>query len=165
MQRFFGIYQGKVIDNDDPERLGRCKVSVPAINGAIDDPEILPWSHYITAGTTGPNRGSFILPELGDVVWVMYQNGLKDNPVYLGSSYAREEPPISEDDYFTTKVVYSDNDGVQIKRTKDELILLYNDSKIKLKQDGDISIHASKDILIEAEGNIKLLAERIDLNE
>ena len=73
MARFGGIYRGVVVDNTDPARKLRLKVRVPEVLGTAD-----PWAVPCTPG------GSTALPSVGDIVWVMFEKGDPDYPVWLG---------------------------------------------------------------------------------
>lgn len=99
-KRFFGLYRGIVIDNEDPELRGRVRIQVPAIGHrtAGDVPlglYSLPCSDGLSVGASGKVHGTFITPEVGDQVWVMFEKGLPTNPVYLGG-WIHENPPENE---------------------------------------------------------------------
>jgi hypothetical protein len=72
-KRFYGIYQGLVVDNQDPEGRGRVTVQVPQVTGqAVTD-----WVDVC-------NTGGVISPNPGDAVWVMYIAGDPNFPVWMG---------------------------------------------------------------------------------
>ena len=47
----------------------------------------LPWAFPITATGTGHDHGSVMVPDIGDYVFVIYENGDKNSPLYLGGCY------------------------------------------------------------------------------
>lgn len=85
--KFFGIYRGIVEYNADPLISGRIKVRVPNVDGPLDDVQIsdLNWAWPINIFGGGYHFGSVIVPIVGASVWVMYEEGNRNNPVYLGT--------------------------------------------------------------------------------
>lgn len=158
MKDYLSIYQGIVVDNNDPLKIGRCKIKVPSIHGNISqaDYTLLPWAYYVTPNSTGSKRSTFILPKNGDTVWVQFINGDKGSPVFFGSSYAKSEPPVSDDEYFNTDVVYSSGDGAKLKKNDKEFRMEYNDSYISISSSGNIDIKAT--------GIITINGTKINLN-
>lgn len=78
--RFYGIYRATVVGNVDTERKGRLSLVIPQINGfsAIDSvPGIFP------ANVAAPVSATLI-PALGKNVWVMFENGETEYPVWIG---------------------------------------------------------------------------------
>ena len=71
---FCGIYQGLVMDNADPQSLMRLLVQVPAV---LDTQNI--WAlPCIPTGAT-------VVPTIGKGVWIMFENGAPDRPVWMGT--------------------------------------------------------------------------------
>lgn len=88
--RFYGKYRGKVVDNDDPEKLGRLKLSVPSVLG----PEVVTgWAVPCVPYGGGPNRGFFFIPEVGDGVWVEFEAGDLSWPIWVGTYWAKPSDP------------------------------------------------------------------------
>ena len=87
-----GIYRARVENNLDPLHLGRVKCRIPQLHGipggdsALANAD-LPWAYPITLTGTGYNHGSCVVPEAGDYVFVMFENGDRNSPVYLGGCY------------------------------------------------------------------------------
>ncbi|GAB4493080.1 MAG: hypothetical protein OHK0045_21900 [Raineya sp.] len=72
------IYPAVVADNNDPEGLARIKIKVPSIfGGQILDNWALPFGVAITE-----KSGLLALPQLGDNVWVMFQQGNLQFPLW-----------------------------------------------------------------------------------
>lgn len=89
-----GVRTAIVRDNEDPESLGRVKVSYPWRDA--DDQ-----SHWARIATemTGKEYGSFFLPEKKDEVLVAFENGDIHNPVVVGSLYSgKRKPPEDNGD-------------------------------------------------------------------
>lgn len=72
------IFIGVVEDNDDPKKLGRCKIRVMNIFDEIPK-EDLPWA----SPWKDLNGNSILVPELGKVVSVVFDNGNPYKPEYI----------------------------------------------------------------------------------
>lgn len=94
--RYYGNYPGIVTRNDDPSGAGRIQASVPSVGLKYPvDVWIEPASPL-----SGPGRGFFCPPEVGDGVWVWFRNGNGRHPHgYLGGWYANGE--LAEDFHYT----------------------------------------------------------------
>lgn len=96
MSNYHSLYRGIVEDNIDPENLGRCKIRVPSIHGELKYPiNILPWARPLVTTPVSKGKGSVNIPDVGDIVWVIFEGSIKDFPVYLGGTYARDELDIN----------------------------------------------------------------------
>lgn len=93
--RYYGVYKAEVVDNDDPEDRGRVRVRVPMLQ--VDGDAAIPnWA--LPAGGAPINRadgrGTYNVPAEGDQVWVRFQGGDVDVPVYEpGGFHAEDEIP------------------------------------------------------------------------
>lgn len=94
-----GIFRARVANNADPERLGRVQVRVPMLHGASENDGIsdssLPWATGCFP-SAGYNFGSFIVPEIGEYVFVIFEDNDTSKPVYLGSSYGKNSTTYKE---------------------------------------------------------------------
>jgi hypothetical protein len=88
MTQFFGKYRGKVENNIDPMLLGRCQVSVPAVLGEGRLSWALPCAPYAGSGV-----GLFLIPPVGANVWVEFEGGDTDYPIWSGCFWGVAEPP------------------------------------------------------------------------
>lgn len=79
--RYGGIYKAKILQRVDPERLGRLRVMVEGIykDIAVQD---LPWAWPCTKAHK--KGGLFMIPPMDEYVWVMFEAGMADYPVWLG---------------------------------------------------------------------------------
>lgn len=88
-----GIYRGIVEVNNDPLKIGRIKARVPAFHGipgttpTYMSSNELPWA-FPCLPTAGPDHGTMITPEVGDTVWLLFENNQKDQPVWIGCCYS-----------------------------------------------------------------------------
>ncbi len=72
--KFFGLYRGIVTDDKDPAGMRRIRAKVPAVFGETETRWALP--------CTPP--GVLSVPEIGDGVWVEFEAGDPDVPVWIG---------------------------------------------------------------------------------
>lgn len=168
-----GVYRGVVEDINDPLNLGRCKIRVPSIHGNITsaDIQLLPWARYVSPLPTGVNKGTFITPEVKDIVWVLFEGGSKQYPIYIGSTYGIinniSEVPLEENDNIeTTEVLYQSKDvngkHATIKKTSDYFLFKCGDSSIKIAFDGSINIHASGELNITSDSVINIVGSKVN---
>jgi uncharacterized protein involved in type VI secretion and phage assembly len=83
-RRFFGKYRGVVVQNEDPQILGRLMVQVPDVLGAVSSDWALP-----CVPLAGPRAGFLILPDIGDSVWVEFEAGDPDRPIWTGGFWTQ----------------------------------------------------------------------------
>ena len=77
---YFGIYRGTVVNNTDPMQMGRVEVNVPGVPGLLPSTWALP-----CAPMAGKHMGVFMLPQTGADVWVQFEGGDVDSPVWVGA--------------------------------------------------------------------------------
>jgi hypothetical protein len=80
--KFWGKYRGTVVNNIDPEQRGRLLVSVPDVLALVPST----WAEPCTplAGPTGPPMGVYLVPPIGAGVWVEFEQGDPDYPIWVG---------------------------------------------------------------------------------
>jgi hypothetical protein len=81
-QKYYGKYRGTVLNNVDPELRGRLMLTVPDVLGAIPSS----WAEPVVplAGPTGPPMGVYFVPPIGAGVWVEFEAGNPDYPIWAG---------------------------------------------------------------------------------
>jgi uncharacterized protein involved in type VI secretion and phage assembly len=87
-QRYYGKYRGRVLDNDDPLKLGRVQVEVPAIAGGEPLGWALPCLPY-----AGDGHGFYMVPEVQALVWVEFEGGDLSHPIWVGCFWATGQLP------------------------------------------------------------------------
>jgi hypothetical protein len=78
-RRFFGKYRGTVVNNVDPQKMGRIMVSVPDVSGISPSTWAMPCVPVL-----GMQMGLFTVPQIGSGVWVEFEQGNPDYPVWSG---------------------------------------------------------------------------------
>ena len=77
--KFYGKYRGSVTDIQDPLMMGRIKASVPDVLGDQDSGWALPCAPF-----GGTQVGFFALPTVGAGVWIEFEHGDPDYPIWSG---------------------------------------------------------------------------------
>lgn len=84
------FYRAYVVDNNDLDSIGRVKVRIPTIHG-IDpnssiyvESESLPWASPGIFNSAGNDSGSYLVPNVGDMVFVTFEGDSPDLPIYFG---------------------------------------------------------------------------------
>jgi hypothetical protein len=104
MATFYGKYRGKVSSNKDPLHLGRVQVQVPAVYGSGQQSWAMPCTPY-----AGNDIGFFAIPPVGSNVWVEFEAGDPDYPIWSGCFWGENQLPAN------AKV--EEPDKVQVFRT------------------------------------------------
>ncbi|MDR3082335.1 MAG: phage baseplate assembly protein V [Streptomyces sp.] len=87
--RYLGKFRGRVVDNNDPLRIGRITVEVPDVLGSEPSTWALPCLPF-----TGLRSGQFVVPPRNAGVWVEFEQGDPSFPIWTGCWYGdREELP------------------------------------------------------------------------
>lgn len=76
---FWGKYRGVVSDNQDPLMQGRIRARVPDVLGETESGWALPCAPH-----GGSKTGFFAVPATGAKVWIEFEHGDPDYPVWAG---------------------------------------------------------------------------------
>lgn len=94
-KKYYGKYKATVINNIDPEMRGRLLLSIPSVLGVIPST----WAEPCTplAGPTGPPMGVYMVPPPGAGVWVEFEEGNPDRPIWVGGRWGSSSdiPPLA----------------------------------------------------------------------
>lgn len=86
-----GIFKARVQQNNDPEKRGRIRVEYPWFQD--DSADLASEWADVCSSYASKDAGLWILPEVGDEVFVYLENGNLDHPVVLGSVYNKQQLP------------------------------------------------------------------------
>lgn len=88
---FYGKYRGVVSDNADPLMIGRIKATVPDVMGDRVSGWAMPCAPF-----AGDQAGMFALPPVGAGVWMEFEHGDPDYPIWAGCWWGSvaEMPPV-----------------------------------------------------------------------
>jgi uncharacterized protein involved in type VI secretion and phage assembly len=88
----YGKYRGTVINNVDPMQIGRIQVMVPDVSNVMLSSWAMP-----CAPVGGIQHGFFAVPPIGSGVWVEFEQGDADYPIWTGCFWgtAAEVPALA----------------------------------------------------------------------
>ena len=88
---FYGKYRGKVTDIQDPLMIGRIRANVPDVLGDLDSGWAMPCAPF-----GGKGMGFFALPSVDAGVWIEFEQGDPDYPIWSGCWFGSvaEVPPL-----------------------------------------------------------------------
>jgi uncharacterized protein involved in type VI secretion and phage assembly len=129
-QRYYGVVEGIVTHNDDPDREGKVRVQFPW----FDDSTISEWCRILQP-YAGDGYGLFFVPEVGDEVVVGFAHGDMRLPIILGGVYnGKDKPPTHRDATTDQKLI----------KTKGKHQILLDDSSgspaVKITSNGGHSV-------------------------
>jgi hypothetical protein len=141
--RFYGKYRGFVADNQDPDNRGRLRLRVPSVLGTeVTTGWALPCAPYGGAA----NQGFFFVPDKDAAVWVEFESGLLEYPIWVGTFWTKsggssEVPqPADSQSPPTSRIIKTKNHTIEFAEADgSEAILITdgkNQNKVTLDQHG-----------------------------
>jgi uncharacterized protein involved in type VI secretion and phage assembly len=90
--RYYGKYRATVVSNVDPEQRGRIIAIVPDVLGAMPSSWAMP-----CLPLAGIQQGTYFIPQIGAGVWIEFENGDADHPIWTGCFWgsAAEVPALA----------------------------------------------------------------------
>ena len=150
-KKYYGKYRGTVINNIDPEQRARIQAMVPDVSGLVPTSWAMP-----CVPIAGKQNGIFAVPQIGAGVWIEFEQGNPDFPIWTGGFWgiAAEVPalalagnPLSPSVVLQTAlqnaIVISDlpgpTGGIMLKSTTGAFILV-NDTGIYIQNGKGASV-------------------------
>jgi hypothetical protein len=91
LKQYYGKYRGTVINNVDPEQRGRILAMVPDVLGLTPSSWAMP-----CLPITGKQNGIYAVPMIGDGVWIEFEQGDPDYPIWVGGFWgSAAEVPLA----------------------------------------------------------------------
>lgn len=143
---------GTVVNNVDPERLGRVQLRYPWLSDTV----ISPWARVVQ-----PDTGTYFMPHLDEDVWVTFEKGDFDRPVVTGALWnVKHRPPEAATAKNFKKVLQTrqghrialddnpENGGIILQAGKGGMI--------KVDANGTVRLESAKgaSILLDEQGNV-----------
>ena len=152
-----GLVEGIVVDNVDPEKLGRVKVKFPTLPEAPEST----WAR-LAMPMAGRERGWMTIPEVDDEVLVSFVHGNHDNAVVVGSLYnGVDTPPYANEDEENNLRVFQSRSGHRLTfddtKGEERMELISHNEEIRVIWDAKaktVSVYSGKDIIVEAKETI-----------
>src|SRR5262245_11215685 len=150
-RKFFGKYRGTVVNNVDVTQMGRIQAIVPDVSSVALTSWCMP-----CVPVAGIQTGVFTAPPIGAGVWIEFEQGDPDYPIWTGCYWgspaevpalARLVPPalfgITMQTTLQTGIVLSDlpgpTGGIMLKSTTGATIIV-NDTGIYIQNGKGASI-------------------------
>lgn len=94
-QTFYGKYRATVLNNIDPENRGRLTLTIPDVLGVVPST----WAECCApvSGLPGAASGLFAVPPIGAAVWVEFEQGDPNKPIWSGGRWTStaDVPPLA----------------------------------------------------------------------
>jgi hypothetical protein len=157
-------YKGKVVDNEDPETLGRVKCEVSGIfEGDSDD---LPWIFPRRSGGLGgkANSGWYAVPEIDSYLEIVFPTQDVYSPFYIGYwEDAKTTQDTFKDDYPDT-YGFEDSTGTKLIINKAQESFKFehvSGIKMEMDSDGNFSLTIPSDVTEVINGDKNVTATNI----
>ncbi len=154
----------QVSDANDPQQQARVKLTFPWLS----DSYVSDWARTVQPGA-GKNRGAMVLPEVGDEVLVIFEQGDIRRPYVLGGLYNGIDTPPTAGPKLIDGSSGAINRRSMVSRRGHRIDLIDEDGrtegitlsstgdKLQLKMDSvdtKITLHSDGKILIEGKGGV-----------
>jgi len=83
---FFGKYRGLVVDNADPQKIGRLKLRVPSVLG---QDVVTGWALPCVPYGGADDQGILMIPDVDAGVWVEFEEGDLEFPIWVGTYWSK----------------------------------------------------------------------------
>jgi Rhs element Vgr protein len=123
---------GIVTNNNDPEKMGRVRVSFPALSADTESA----WAR-IAAVSAGNERGLLMLPVVGEEVLVGFEHGDTTRPYVLGSLFNGSDLPGDK--------LLHDQDGSFVVRS-DEAVYTESKKAYTIKSGGGLTVEIAGNV-------------------
>jgi hypothetical protein len=91
--KYYSSYRAFVYDVEDPENLQRLKLIIPTVSGD----QVYNYWAFPKGVFSGEGYGSQVLPKKGDVVWVEFEGGCPEVPIWSHGHFGKNELPEDPD--------------------------------------------------------------------
>ena len=180
--KIYGVVGGIVVNNKDPDKMGRVKVKIPRISGDEESN----WARIVSF-MGGKERGAFFLPEIDDEVLVAFEYGDINMPYIIGSLWNGVDKPPEDNSNGKNniRIIKSrsghiiklddteNNEKIEIvdKTGKNMIVVDSKNNIISIKSDKDIELSApngkisieAKDIQTKSSASTKIEAMEIQI--
>ena len=155
-RRYYSFYEGSVVDNKDPENLGRLKIKCPKVYG-----DKSPNKWVFPKGIIGGNKhGLSWLPNEGDPIYISFREGDVNFPVWeYGWTLSNQNTPNTEIGKYSlvtpngNRIDLNDNNNDIIITQKDGLAVKIDNKTISFNGDSLGGIVDAKELKTQLDKN------------
>jgi hypothetical protein len=148
---YYGKYRGKVVQNFDDQKLGRILVDVPGVIGNGGN-----WA-MPSVPFAGSQAGVFVLPPEKSNVWVEFEEGDPEKPIWCGGFWDNEAMP----DAATTPAAPVPH--ILLQTTAPNIIHICDGAASPLTAGGILLKSGDSTIVVGPDG-IKITAAKIEID-
>jgi len=152
--RFYGKYRGQVKENNDPYNLGRIRAIIPHV---LHD-QVSGWATPCIP-YAGKNVGFYFIPPIDANVWIEFEDGHQNHPIWTGCFWGPNELDKDNADP-TKKMIKTDFATITINDN-----ILSGEVKIETKNGLNIVMDTSGIELSNGPSTIKLSPISVSINE
>jgi type VI secretion system secreted protein VgrG len=163
-----GVVPARVVDHNDPKKMGRIKIQF-----FWQDDGSTHWARAVSPHA-GPDRGFMFMPEVGDEVAVIFEDGDPERPLIIGSVWNGVQQAPREDYYGSDipandikRVLTKSGNRMQFVDTENQeavVLATPNSNSFTMTEHSldtgrkMIALHTEGDIILSAAGRIHLKA-------
>jgi Type VI secretion system/phage-baseplate injector OB domain len=148
---YYGKYRGIVSDVADPENRCRIRATVPAVLGE----QVCGWA-MPALPWAGNGHGVVMLPAVGSGVWIEFEAGRLNNPIWSGAWWASGQRPEPQGD--AVRVIVSEQGhSIVMDDDKNELTITHGGGP-------SIKLTATEILLVNGSCELRIGARDISLN-
>jgi phage baseplate assembly protein gpV len=148
---YYGKYRGIVTDVDDPDNLCRIRARVDNLLDGQETGWALPAAPF-----AGDGHGMVVLPAVGSGVWIEFEAGNLDLPIWSGGWWASGQRPDPQGAKLRV-IVSETGNQVILDDEQDEVRIVHNGGP-------EIKISASEIVITVGVCELKIGATDISLN-
>lgn len=151
MQKYYGKYRGTVVSNQDSHSRGAVEVNVPSVMGTASN-----WA-MPALPFTGDQAGFYVVPPERANVWVEFEEGDKDKPIWTGGFWSPGTVPSAA---LTPSAPVA---HLLIQTTKQNVIHLCDGAASPLTDSGGIVLRSGESTIAVTPEGVTITAPRIEL--
>lgn len=163
--RYYGKYRGFVVKNDDPKKMGRLRLRIPSVLG---NDVVSGWAMPCAPYGGMADQGFFFIPEEGAGVWVEFEAGNLEYPIWVGTFWCSpggnsEVPKPGDEQTPPTRKVIRTVKGNSIEMedgdNQEVFIIKYNDGSktniVTMDKEGIAIVDANQNkITLDSNGTV-----------
>lgn len=164
---YYGRWEGVVIDNEDPEKLGRVKIRIFGFYDDIEENNI-PWAHPDVM-FIGGLCGNFVVPKNDTILRGYFDQGDVQKPFYDSIAFSEKNitdaQADAQEDYPHKMILFQTDEGdtCTLNRNTGEFAFIHRTgASIIMKENGELQIDAGtdgetgqgSDLIITVHGNV-----------